>query len=144
MDQLSEGAILCTIDVVGLDPNIPPEEGLAFLKSFLDERTEKKVTTEILVELAETVLKNNIFQINEKTFTAISTKFVHRMQFYLWLTLKSFSKKTFNYSHAYCGGILLIHFFICELGKDFFKKIIKQLMSFIPLSNSLRNGQKKK
>ena len=60
-------AILCTIDVVGLYPNIPHDEGLASLKKFLDARTEKKETTETLLELAEIVLKNNIFQFNEKT-----------------------------------------------------------------------------
>ena len=80
LGQLPEGAILCTIDVVGLYPNIPHEEGLASLRKFLDARTEKKVTTETLLELAEIVLKNNIFQFNEKTLkqlrgTAIGTKF---------------------------------------------------------------------
>ena len=68
LGQLPEGAILCTIDVVGIYPNIPHEEGLASLRRFLDARTEKKETTETLVELAEIVLKNNIFQLNEKTF----------------------------------------------------------------------------
>ena len=60
LGQLPEGAILC-INVVGLYPNIPHEEGLASLRRFLDTRTEKKVTTKTLVELAEIVLKNNIF-----------------------------------------------------------------------------------
>ena len=67
LGQLQEGAILCTIDVVGLYPNIPCEEVLASLRRFLDARMEEKVTTETLVELAEIVLKNNIFQLNEKT-----------------------------------------------------------------------------
>ena len=80
MDQLPEGAILCTFEVVGFYPNIPHEEDLASLRRFLDARTEKKVTTETLVELAEIVLKSNIFQFNEKTLkqlrgTAIGTKF---------------------------------------------------------------------
>ena len=61
LGQLPKGAILCTIDVVGLCPNIPYEEGLASLRKFLDVRTEKKMTTEILLELAEIVSKNNIF-----------------------------------------------------------------------------------
>ena len=56
-----------TIDVVGLYPNIPHEEDLASLRKFLDERLEKKVTNETLLELPEIVLKNNIFQFNEKT-----------------------------------------------------------------------------
>ena len=80
LGQLPEGAILCTVDVVCLYPNIPHEEGLASLRKFLHERTEKKVTTETLLELAEIVLKNNIFQFNEKNLkllrdTSIGTKF---------------------------------------------------------------------
>ena len=62
LGQLSEGAVLCTIDAVCLYPNIPHEKGLASLRKFLDARTEKKVTTETLLELAEIVLKNNIFK----------------------------------------------------------------------------------
>ena len=61
LDQLPEGTILCTIDVVGLYPNVPHDEGLSFLKDFLDSRVDKQVTTDTLIELAELVLKNNIF-----------------------------------------------------------------------------------
>ena len=71
MGQLPEEAILCTIDVAGLYPNIPHEEGLASLRKFLDATTEKKVISETLVELAEIVLKNNIFQFNEKNFKSV-------------------------------------------------------------------------
>ena len=67
LGQFDEGAILCTIDFIGLYPNIPLEEDLASLRKFLDARTEKKVTTEIFLELAGVFLKNNIFQFNEKT-----------------------------------------------------------------------------
>ena len=79
MGQLPEGAILCTIDVVGMYSNIPHEEGLVSLRKTLDARTMEKVTTETLLELTEIVLKNNIFQFNEKTIkqlrgTAIRTK----------------------------------------------------------------------
>ena len=52
LGQLPEGTILCTIDVVGLYPNIPHDEGLAFLKDFLDSRVDKQVTTDTLIELA--------------------------------------------------------------------------------------------
>ena len=34
--QHTEGAILCTVDFVGLYPNMPHEEGLASLRKFLD------------------------------------------------------------------------------------------------------------
>ena len=54
--------------------------------------TREKVATEILAELAGIVLKNNIFQFNEKIVkqlrgTAIGIKF-HCTLFYLWLTLR--------------------------------------------------------
>ena len=70
LGHLPEGAILYTIDVVGLYPNISHEEGLASLRRFLDARTEEKVINETLVELAEIVLKN-IFQFNQKTLKTV-------------------------------------------------------------------------
>ena len=75
-----EGHILCTIDVVALYPNISHEKGMASFRKFLNAKTEKKVTTETLVELSKIVLKNNIFQFNKKTLKvlrglAIGTKF---------------------------------------------------------------------
>ena len=77
--KLPDNAIMCTIDVVGLYPSIPHNEGLAALKRVLEKRGTKKVSTESLVELAEIVLTNNIFEFNEKVFrqlqgTAIGTK----------------------------------------------------------------------
>ena len=66
LGQLPEGTILCTIDVVGLYPNIPHDDGLAFLKDFLDSRVDKQVTTDTLMELAELVLKNKIFEFSDK------------------------------------------------------------------------------
>ena len=71
---------LCTIDIVDLYPNIPHEEGMATITRLWDKKTENNVRTETLVELAEIVLKNNIFQFNEKNLkpvrsTATSSKF---------------------------------------------------------------------
>ena len=71
LGKQKDGAILCTIDVVGLYPNIPHEEGLAALRKFLDSRVDKKITTETLLELAELVLKNNIFQFNENVYKQV-------------------------------------------------------------------------
>ena len=56
------------------------DKDLASLRKFLDASTEKKVATETLSELAEIVLKKNIFQFNVKTLkelkgTAIGTTF---------------------------------------------------------------------
>ena len=67
--NLPNDIISCTVDVVGLYPNIQR-----------DLRQEKDVTTSTLVELAEVVLKNNVFTFKEKSLkqkqgTDVSTKF---------------------------------------------------------------------
>ena len=68
------------MDVVGLYPNIPHEEGLSALRKRLETRKEKYVSTENITDIAEVVLKNNIFTFGKKTLkqkpgTAIGTKF---------------------------------------------------------------------
>ena len=80
LTNLPRNSLLCTMDVVGLYPNIPHDEGLSALRKRLNERDKKDVSTDTLVELAELVLKNNIFNFNQKTLkqkrgTAIGTKF---------------------------------------------------------------------
>ena len=72
--------ILCTVDVVGLYPNIPHEEGLSAYRKLLDNRMEKHIISDTLCDLAEVVLKNNIFKFDEKALiqkrrTAIGIKF---------------------------------------------------------------------
>ena len=79
IDKLPDDAILVTVDVVGLYPSIPHDEGLAAMRAALDKRGKKDVSTDSLCELAEIVLKNNIFEFDEKTYrqlrgTAIGTK----------------------------------------------------------------------
>ena len=79
LPNLPEDFLLCTVDVVGLYPNIPHEDGLAALKKHLEKREEKPISTNSLLELTECVLKNNIFEHNESYFkqiqgTAIGTK----------------------------------------------------------------------
>ena len=61
LPNIPDDIILCTVDFVGLYPNISHDEGLSALRTRLDLRQEKDVTTSTLVELAEVVLKNNIF-----------------------------------------------------------------------------------
>ena len=78
--KLPQGAILCTIGVVGLYPNIPHSESLTSLQRFLELRDNKQISSDTLIELAEIVLKNNTFEFDEKTFrqvreTAIGTTF---------------------------------------------------------------------
>ena len=68
------------VDVVGLQPNIPHKEGLSALRKQLDNRMEKYISSDTLCDLAEFVLKNNIFKFGKKTLkqkrgAAIRTKF---------------------------------------------------------------------
>ena len=65
---LPDDLILCTIDVVGLYPNIPCDEGLIAIRKPLDTRKDKTILTDSLIELAECVLKNNIFEHNKSIF----------------------------------------------------------------------------
>ena len=53
LPKLPDNVILCTVDVVGVYPNIPHEEGLSALRN-----------------LAEVVLKNNIFKFGKKNIKA--------------------------------------------------------------------------
>ena len=62
LPPLPDGLILCTVDVVGLYPNLPHEEGLIAIRKALDIRKDKTISTDSLIELAEYVLKNNIFE----------------------------------------------------------------------------------
>ena len=80
LPKLPSNIILCTVDVVGLHPNIPHEEGLSALRKRLDNRMEKYISSDTLCDLAEVVLKNNIFKFGKKTLkqkrgTAIGIEF---------------------------------------------------------------------
>ena len=80
LGSLPKNAILCTIDVVGLYLNISHEERLASIRKHLDNRKNKELTIDTLVQLVDIVLKNKYFQFLDKTFkqkrgTAIGTKF---------------------------------------------------------------------
>ena len=63
--------ILCSVDLVGLYPNIPHDKGLSALQKRLELRRDKKVSTSTLVELTEAVLKNNVFTFGKKTLKQI-------------------------------------------------------------------------
>ena len=62
LTNLPGNSLLCTMDVVGLYPNIPHDEGLPAIRKRINERDKKDVSTDdILVELAELVLKKQYF-----------------------------------------------------------------------------------
>ena len=83
LDGLPEDAILCTVDVVGLYPSIPHEEGLEALQEALEHRENNTISTDTLLELARFVLKNDCFNFNGNFYqqlrgTAIGTKCARR------------------------------------------------------------------
>ena len=78
LPPLPDDIILCTIDVVGLYPNIL-QEGLIELRKSLESREDKTISIGTLMDLAERILKNNIFEHNLSFFkrireTVIGTK----------------------------------------------------------------------
>ena len=80
LGSLLKNATLRTIDVVAIYPNIPHEEGLASIRKHLDNRENKEVRTNTIVEPANIVLKNNCIQFLDKLFVqkrgaALGTKF---------------------------------------------------------------------
>ena len=136
--QLPEGAILCTIDVVGLYPNIPHEEGLASFRKFLDARTEKKLTTETLLELAEIVLKNNIFQFNEKALeqlrgTSIGSNFAPPYAVIFMADLEERVLKDIELKPGIWSSKIHDIFFIWEHGEDSSKQFIETLNACYPI-----------
>ena len=79
MGTFPDGAILVTIDVVGLYPHIPHDEGLTAVRKALDNKCDAEIPTNDIVDLAELVLKNNDFEFDGKHYlqkrgTAIGTR----------------------------------------------------------------------
>ena len=54
--------ILCTTDAVGLYLNLTHDERLIAWKTSLESREDKATSTDSLMDLAECILKNNIFE----------------------------------------------------------------------------------
>ena len=52
LPKLPGNIILCTVDAVGLYPNIPHEEGLSAIRKRLDNRMEKYISSDTLCDLA--------------------------------------------------------------------------------------------
>ena len=53
---------------MGLHPNVPHDEGLITLRKSLESRKNKTISTDSVMDLAECVLKNNIFEHNLSFF----------------------------------------------------------------------------
>ena len=91
LGKLPQDAILCTIDVFGLYPNIPHSEGLTSLRRFLELRDKKETSSDIVAELAEIVLKTTFFNsmkklLNRYVEPQLEQTLQLHMLFCLWLT----------------------------------------------------------
>ena len=91
LGKLPQDAILCTIDVFGLYPNIPHSEGLTSLRRFLELRDKKEISSDIVAELAEIVLKTTFFNsmkklLNRYVEPQLEQSLQLHMLFCLWLT----------------------------------------------------------
>ena len=64
--KISENSFLVNADVVGLYPSILHNEGISALKQKLEEQPPTKIPTSHLLKLAEFVLKNNLFEVNDR------------------------------------------------------------------------------
>ena len=137
LGKLRQGAILCTVDVVGLYPNIPHSEGLTSLRRVLEFRENKQISSDTLVELAEIVLKNNIFQFDEKTFkqvrgTAIGTKFAPPYAILFMADLEEKILRASEKKPMIWWRYIDVIFFISEHGEESLEKFLNQLNSFHP------------
>ena len=63
LGKLPENPVLVTIDVVGLYSSILHADILEGLSAKLEEREDRSVASEDLLQMARFVLKNNFFQI---------------------------------------------------------------------------------
>ena len=61
LGKIPENALLVTADVASLYPSIPHEDGLRALYTKVEEREDKTVSSESLVNLAEFFLENLSF-----------------------------------------------------------------------------------
>ena len=123
------------MDVVGLYPNIPHDEGLSALRKRLNERDKKDVSTDTLVELAELVLKNSIFNFNERTLkqkrgTAVGTNFAPPHFVYGIIGGKNYSD-SYNKLYLWWRYIDDI-FFIWEHGEEKLRNFVQTLNEIHP------------
>ena len=131
LQNLPKDYLLCTVDVVGLYPNIPYKDGLDALKKVLQDRKEESVSTDTLLDLTECVLKNNIFEHDGRVFqqkqgTAIGTK---KAPSYAILFMSEFERKFLEKSSMkpFVWWRYIDIFIIWEHGEDNLKEFLNSL-----------------
>ena len=103
LQDFPESSKLVSFDMVVLYPNIRHEERIDIMRTFLNEGSDKPISTESLCRLAEIVLKENYFELGDEIFhqllgAAIGTKFAPTDAniFMAGLERKLFSNNKFN------------------------------------------------
>ena len=137
LGKLPQRAILYTIDVDGLYPNIPHSEGLNSLRRFLELRDNKQISSDTLIELAEIVLKNNLFEFDQKTFkqvrgTAIGTKFAPPYAILFMADLEEKILNAFEEKPMIWWRYIDDIFFVWEHGEESLEKFLNKLNTFHP------------
>ena len=90
LGKIPENVLLVTADVASLYPSIPHEDGLRALNTKLEEREDKTVSSEGLVNLAEFVLKNYILNLIQRFIGKFPVQLwvlnlLLRMHVFLWI-----------------------------------------------------------
>ena len=129
--------VLCTIDVVGLYPNIPRKEGLEAIRKALNKREDQTISTDSLILLAGCVLKNNVFEHNLRYFkqlneTAIGTKLSPPYAILFMGYLEDKNLNSFVEKPLVWGRYIDDNFMIWQHGKETLKEFLKILNSCHP------------
>ena len=137
IENIPEGSILVTADVVGLYPSIPHEAGLNALRETLESRENKFIKTEDLIKMARFVLKNNIFEFNGKvkqqiSGTAIGTKFAPAYACIFMDKIENDFLKTQQNTPLVWYRFLDDVFFIWTHGEQTLKSFLESLNTFHP------------
>ena len=133
-----------SLDVVGLYPHIPHEEGLEILKCFLDKREDQSVSSENLCRLAKIILKHNYFELGSDMYhqllgTAIGTKYTPNYANIFMAGLEENLFKKLKFKPYLWLRYLDDIFSIWTKGLDKLKEFLNFLNEFHP-SNKIHSG----
>ena len=104
----------------------------------MELRDNKHISSDTFIELAEIVLKNNIFEFDEKTFkqvrgTAIGTKFAPPYAILFMADLEEKILNAFEEKPMIWWRYIDDIFFIWEHGEESLEKFLNKLNSFHPI-----------
>ena len=68
MGEIPDNSLLCAVDVLGLYPNIPHNEGLEAMRKALDTRQNPSCSTESIVSLGKVVSDDNVFELDGRVY----------------------------------------------------------------------------